>query len=211
MGVTTRALGSAQASTSPDSPLSEKPSPESSSSSSKQVRGCPAPVRRAALPSGDPGRPRGASAGRSGSGWWGRACSRAGCHARVHAPIGPRDGDRIKPAHGLSCTSARSTITGPDTVPTSRRSSMAQRYFVVWARYTALVLTLASGPGPAAAAPAGTDANFAFNLYRRLPRPDQNGLFSPSSLTVALGMASAGARGETASQMTGVLGGSADE
>ena len=49
--------------------------------------------------------------------------------------------------------------------------------------------------------------HFAFDLYGQLSRDkkDQNLFYSPTSISLALGMTSAGARGETAKQMAGVL------
>jgi serpin B len=49
--------------------------------------------------------------------------------------------------------------------------------------------------------------HFAFDLYGQLRRDkkDENLFYSPTSISLALGMTSAGARGETAAQMTGVL------
>jgi serpin B len=67
-------------------------------------------------------------------------------------------------------------------------------------------------PGPAAtiAAPAAlvqAGNQFAFDLYGQLSRDkkDENLFYSPTSISLALAMTSAGARGETATQMAGVL------
>ncbi len=50
------------------------------------------------------------------------------------------------------------------------------------------------------------NSEFAFNLYQSLKDEDGNLFFSPYSLTLALAMAYAGARGETAAQMADTLG-----
>jgi serpin B len=49
--------------------------------------------------------------------------------------------------------------------------------------------------------------HFAFDLYGKLARDkkDENLFYSPTSISLALGMTSAGARGDTAKQMAGVL------
>jgi serpin B len=52
---------------------------------------------------------------------------------------------------------------------------------------------------------AGSLDAFGFDLYGRLADGDKNLVFSPASIYVALSMAGAGARGETASQMEKVL------
>jgi serpin B len=46
---------------------------------------------------------------------------------------------------------------------------------------------------------------FGLDIYRRLATGDENVVFSPTSIAIALAMARAGARGETASQMDAVL------
>ncbi len=56
----------------------------------------------------------------------------------------------------------------------------------------------------AAEAAAGINA-FGFDLHRALAKSGGNVVFSPTSIAIALGMARAGARGETAAQMDGVL------
>jgi serpin B len=48
-------------------------------------------------------------------------------------------------------------------------------------------------------------ANFAFDLYRALDEPGGNLFFSPYSLSIALAMTYAGARGDTAAQMAQAL------
>jgi serpin B len=76
---------------------------------------------------------------------------------------------------------------------------------------------LAAGWVLAAAEPAGSppkpdetlvryDNDFAMHLYAKLQAKPGNLFFSPVSLTTALTMASAGARGQTAQEMTAVLG-----
>ena len=63
----------------------------------------------------------------------------------------------------------------------------------------------------ARAAAAAVNA-FGFDLYERVAEPGKNAVFSPSSIVLALGMARAGARGETAAQIDAVLhGAAADE
>ncbi|HSL34484.1 MAG TPA: serpin family protein, partial [Candidatus Limnocylindrales bacterium] len=47
--------------------------------------------------------------------------------------------------------------------------------------------------------------DFGFDLHRRLSTKAGNVVFSPASVAIALGMARAGARGETAAQMEAVL------
>ena len=59
-------------------------------------------------------------------------------------------------------------------------------------------------PGNVAAVVRG-DNEFAFDLYGRLRENQGNLFFSPSSISVALAMADAGARGETASEMAKAL------
>ncbi|MEM9730608.1 MAG: serpin family protein [Myxococcota bacterium] len=49
------------------------------------------------------------------------------------------------------------------------------------------------------------NADFAWNLYREVIEPDQNVFFSPFSLSVALAMTWAGARGSTETQMAEAL------
>ena len=70
---------------------------------------------------------------------------------------------------------------------------------------------LAPGSVPAAdsgseARPAAAAANaFAVDLYKAMRKPEGNLIFSPYSVSTALAMAYAGARGRTASQMAIVL------
>jgi serpin B len=84
-----------------------------------------------------------------------------------------------------------------------------------------LVVALAAFRANAHAAPVDPDAqkiapppalvqagnHFAFDLYGQLrhDKKDENLFYSPASISLALGMTSAGARGETARQMAGVL------
>ena len=49
------------------------------------------------------------------------------------------------------------------------------------------------------------NSTFAFDLYRTLSTADENLFFSPYSISIALGMTYAGARGETARQMADTL------
>ncbi len=59
---------------------------------------------------------------------------------------------------------------------------------------------------PADTAAAGTAINaFGLDLYRRVATPGRNLVISPASVAIALAMARAGARGETAAQMDTVL------
>ena len=60
---------------------------------------------------------------------------------------------------------------------------------------------------PSPAPRTGTEANnqFAFDLYAHLVRPNENLCFSPFSITTALAMVHAGARGETARQIESLL------
>jgi serpin B len=53
--------------------------------------------------------------------------------------------------------------------------------------------------------------DFGFDLHRRLSEKSGNLVFSPASVAIALGMARAGARGETAAQMDTVLRGVASD
>jgi serpin B len=66
---------------------------------------------------------------------------------------------------------------------------------------------LAADPAPLDAAALAARGNnlFAFRLYERLARKDGNVVFSPYSLSAALSMAYAGARGETAREMAQAL------
>jgi serpin B len=76
------------------------------------------------------------------------------------------------------------------------------------ARTLTLLLLAAS---VASAQPAATDVvvtantRFAFDLYARLKATDRNLFFSPYSISTCLAMTWAGARGDTESQMAGVL------
>lgn len=76
-------------------------------------------------------------------------------------------------------------------------------------------VSLPAGSGPLERPAASDDAisavatatnNFAVNLYRRLAATEGNIFFSPSSVTAAMSMVGAGARGTTAQEMAGVLG-----
>jgi serpin B len=58
---------------------------------------------------------------------------------------------------------------------------------------------------PVAPAFAGDSTNFAFRMYEHLGQQSGNLFFSPLSVRIALAMAEAGARGETASQMRETL------
>jgi len=65
---------------------------------------------------------------------------------------------------------------------------------------------------PAGAAEAGAAVNaFGLDLYRRLAAGQPNLVFSPASIALALGMARAGARGETAAEMDAVMHGLATD
>jgi len=59
--------------------------------------------------------------------------------------------------------------------------------------------------GEDAAALAEGNRAFAFDLYRRLAKPDENLFFSPFSISTALAMTYAGARGETKTEMQNTL------
>jgi serpin B len=69
----------------------------------------------------------------------------------------------------------------------------------------------AEGPALAADSKSGGEvaakaANaFAIDLYKAIPKPEGNIIFSPYSVSTALAMAYAGARGRTASQMAKTL------
>ncbi len=63
----------------------------------------------------------------------------------------------------------------------------------------------ANKPEPGVKAVAAAGNQFAFDLYAKLSGPKGNLFFSPSSISSALAMTAAGARGETATQMAGVL------
>jgi len=65
--------------------------------------------------------------------------------------------------------------------------------------------TRAAGSPDAAPQAAAAIDSFGFDLYRSALTPSSNGVFSPASIVLALSMAQAGARGETASQMDNVL------
>jgi serpin B len=60
-------------------------------------------------------------------------------------------------------------------------------------------------PGGTVASLVGDNNAFALDLYRSLRKDDGNLVFSPYSISLALAMTYAGARGETASQMAGAL------
>jgi serpin B len=63
-----------------------------------------------------------------------------------------------------------------------------------------------SSAAPADAASAGSAINaFGLDLYRAITADSPNAVFSPASIALALGMARAGARGETAAEMDAVL------
>jgi serpin B len=62
-----------------------------------------------------------------------------------------------------------------------------------------------SGPNPDGQAVANAGNRFALDLYGKLSGPKGNLFFSPSSISSALAMTAAGARGETATQMSSVL------
>ena len=62
----------------------------------------------------------------------------------------------------------------------------------------------AGSPAGATEAATAIDA-FGFDLYRAALTPGSNGVLSPASIVLALSMAQAGARGETATQMDTVL------
>jgi len=71
-------------------------------------------------------------------------------------------------------------------------------------------LAIANAPRAAAsaddaAAAAAAINDFGLELYRAALGPDENGVVSPASIAIALAMARAGARGETAAQMDEVL------
>jgi serpin B len=77
---------------------------------------------------------------------------------------------------------------------------------------TALALVLIVGetgrcasPAPETEAAAKAVNAFAVDLYKQLPKPDGNLIFSPYSVSISLGMAYAGARGRTESQMAKAL------
>ena len=61
------------------------------------------------------------------------------------------------------------------------------------------------GGGADVDALAGGNRDFAFDLYHALRTDDGNLFYSPHSLSLALAMTYAGARGETEAQMAGVL------
>jgi serpin B len=63
----------------------------------------------------------------------------------------------------------------------------------------------ASGPAPEVRAVALANNQFAFDLYGQLGRREGNLFFSPYSVTKALAMTYAGARGDTAKEMEAVL------
>jgi serpin B len=63
----------------------------------------------------------------------------------------------------------------------------------------------AAGSGSEAKAAAHAINDFAFELHRKVAADGGNVVFSPASIAIALGMARAGARGETATQMDEVL------
>src|SRR5262245_40173443 len=85
-------------------------------------------------------------------------------------------------------------------------------------RFTVLLLTVAALAPPAkAAAPLGASVDadagtlvkgnneFAVDLFARLQQQEGNLFFSPYSISTALAMTHAGARGDTAEQMARVL------
>lgn len=69
---------------------------------------------------------------------------------------------------------------------------------------------ITNADGDVGAVVEGNDA-FAWDLYAELAKEDGNLFFSPFSISAALGMTSAGAGGETATQMSQVLAKSIDE
>jgi len=72
------------------------------------------------------------------------------------------------------------------------------------AEATSQATRAAGSPSDAGQAAAAIDA-FGFNFYKATLAAGGNAVFSPASVVVALSMAQAGARGETASQMDAVL------
>lgn len=80
---------------------------------------------------------------------------------------------------------------------------------LVWALVAATAMTplAAATAEPAGAAVAAANNEFAMDLYQKLQaaNPDRNIFFSPYSITSALAMTYAGARGNTASQMADTL------
>ncbi len=80
-----------------------------------------------------------------------------------------------RPAGGMVAASQLERVTNPDATPTELNELVS-----------------------------GNDA-FAFDMYQAVRASDGNLFYSPYSISLALAMAYAGARGETASQMTGTL------
>src|SRR5689334_6520931 len=62
-----------------------------------------------------------------------------------------------------------------------------------------------AAPAPDVAQAVAGNSAFAFDLYQTLRQPQGNLFFSPYSISSALTMTYAGARGDTETQMAGVL------
>jgi serpin B len=102
----------------------------------------------------------------------------------------------------VSCSQAQpASSTRTIATPTPRSTASAA---------TAIALAkadVARSPGSDTDAAAAADAinGFAFDLHRKLSADGGNVVFSPASVAIALGMARAGAAGDTASEMDAVL------
>src|SRR5687767_11005142 len=92
----------------------------------------------------------------------------------------------------VSACSAGRASPGPSGTPQSTDVLQAQLARAV------------TTPADAAAAARAVNA-FALDLHRRIGAKGGNLVFSPSSIAIALAMARAGARGETAAEMDRVL------
>jgi serine protease inhibitor len=103
---------------------------------------------------------------------------------------------------GPSPTPAAASATLAPSSPTPVPSSTPAPEPIAVAR-----VELPRAPGTDEDATSAADAinAFAFDLHRALAKGDENLVFSPTSIAIALGMARAGARGETAAQMDKVL------
>lgn len=99
--------------------------------------------------------------------------------------------------------SAGPTATIPSSTPTAVASPSSTAPATLTLAMADLPRASASIDDAKAAATAIND--FGFDLHRRLSAGAGNVVFSPASVAIALGMARAGARGETAAQMDAVL------
>lgn len=96
-----------------------------------------------------------------------------------------------------ACSSGKVVSSGLGAVPAPRGASVV--------RSTKARLAVSDVPEPDVAALVASNGRFAVDLYKAASKGDQDFVFSPSSLSAALLMSSAGARGETATEMASAM------